>query len=175
MRLAPSIALLFVCLSLGPASCGDPPGEPPPVAEDPQDERCGPASGVVAKVIDGDTVVLESGEKLRYLMVDTPEITNGKDECYGREASDFNAEYVLGQTIEITYDVECEDSYGRLLAYVDAPDGEINTLLVARGYACFLNIPPNGEDRAAEFSAMQEAARDQGAGLWGVCSGACGQ
>ncbi|PCC67751.1 micrococcal nuclease [Nannocystis exedens] len=140
----------------------------------PLQSKCGPTAGRVASVIDGDTIVLESGEKVRYLLVDTPEITNGKRECFGLEARDFNAEYVLGQEIELTYDVECADTYGRLLAYVDVPDGEINSLLIARGYACVLDIPPNGEDRAGEFMAMQRAAQDQKAGLWGMCGDVCG-
>src|SRR5690606_6757391 len=131
---------------------------------EPEVSECGPSVAVIAEVIDGDTVVLDTGERVRYLMVDTPEITNGKDECFGGEARTFNAEYVLGQEVTLTYDVECNDVYGRLLAYVEVPDGEINSLLVARGYACVLNIPPNGEDRVDEFMTMQQSAQDQTAG-----------
>lgn len=134
---------------------------------------CGPARGVVADVIDGDTIVLESGQKVRYLMIDTPEITNGKSDCYGAEARDFNAEYVLGQEVELTYDVECTDAYGRLLAYVEVPDGEMNSLLIARGYACLLSIPPNGADREVEFRDLQRSAQDQRLGLWGSCPNPC--
>lgn len=141
--------------------------------EAPEESKCGPIRAVVEKVIDGDTVVLASGEKVRYLMVDTPEITNGKNECFGQQARDFNAEYVLGKEITLTYDVECADAYDRLLAYVEVPDGELNSLLIARGYACVLDIPPNGEDRAAEFKAMQQAAQEQKAGLWGMCGDVC--
>lgn len=135
--------------------------------------RCGPGTGVVARVIDGDTIELESGEKVRYLMVDAPEVTNGKSECYGAEAREFNAEYVLGQEVSLTYDVECSDRYGRLLAYVEAPDGEMNTLMVARGYACAYYLPPNGEDRQVEFRDLQSTAEQNGVGLWGDCPGAC--
>lgn len=136
--------------------------------------RCGPASGVVAEVIDGDTIVLATGEKLRYLMVDTPEITNGKNECFGHDAREFNAEYVLGQQVELTYDVECTDKYGRLLAYVEAPDGEVNTLLVSRGFACAYHLPPNGDDRAVEFRDLQQSAKASRAGMWAKCVDPCG-
>lgn len=180
-RLSPAAAARLLLLSLGASSLSlaaacDPAGAPAEGSsgEAPEVTRCGPAVGVIAKVIDGDTVVLETGEKVRYLLVDTPEITNGKSECYGGEARDFNAEYVLGQEVALTYDVECTDAYGRLLAYVDAPDGEINSLLIARGYGCVLDLPPNGEDRAGEFKAMQRAAKEQKLGLWGSCSGVCG-
>lgn len=175
-RLSPGAAAggaLVFLLSFGTA-CNEPEPAATTTDEPPETSRCGPVSAEVAEVIDGDTIVLGGGEKVRYLLVDTPEITNGKNECFGAEARNFNAEYVLGRTVELTYDVECEDSYGRLLAYVDAPDGEINSLLVARGYGCVLDIPPNGESRADEFDAMQAAAQEQKAGLWGMCSDVCG-
>lgn len=165
-------------LALGTAACApastDTGGGESETGTDTDAERCGPSSARVVEVIDGDTIVLAGGEKIRYLMVDTPEITNGKNECYGQEARSFNADYVLGQEVALTYDVECTDAYGRLLAYVEVPDGELNALLVARGYACVLNIPPNGEDRAAEFEALQTSAQEQLAGLWGKCSDGCG-
>lgn len=167
----PSI-LAAIVLLLGTPACV--PDDKPGDGDAGQvEERCGPALGVVDRVIDGDTIVLTSGEKIRYLMVDTPEITQGKNECYGQEAADYNAEIVLGQEIELTYDVECTDAYGRLLAYVDAPDGEINSLLVARGYACVLEIPPNGEERASEFASMEDAAAGARMGLWGSCAKPC--
>lgn len=131
--------------------------------------RCGPTRGVVAQVIDGDTIVLGSGEKIRYLMVNTPEISNGKNECFGKEALDYNRGLVHGQEVELAYDVECADQYGRLLAYVTAPDGEVNILMISRGYGCVLEIPPNGADRSVEFASLERAAREQKLGLWGTC------
>jgi micrococcal nuclease len=132
---------------------------------------CGPTRAIVASVIDGDTVVLDSGEKVRYLMVDTPEITSGKHDCYGQEARDYNEELVLGQEIELRYDAECSDNYGRLLAYVDSPDGEVNTLLIERGYGCVLYLPPNGRERESEFATLELEARQSKTGLWGACAG----
>ena len=67
---------------------------------------CGPERGVVADVVDGDTIVLESGERIRYLLVDTPESTGGKDDCYGREARTFNAQLVQGKEVTLTYGEE---------------------------------------------------------------------
>lgn len=165
-------ALVSSLLLLAGASACD-----PERVDKPEDElevpRCGPASGVVVDVIDGDTIVLEGGERVRYLMVDTPESTNGKNECFGIEATGFNAEYVLGKEIELTYDVECTDMYGRLLAYVEAPDGEVNSLLVARGFACAYHLPPNGDDRAVEFRDLQAAAEQARAGMWASCASPC--
>jgi micrococcal nuclease len=130
--------------------------------------RCGPSSGVVARVLDGDTVELESGEKIRYLMVDTPEYS-GTQECYGVEARQFNIDLVEGQKVELRYDSECTDRYDRLLAYVYVDGREINSLLVERGFACTLYIPPNGSDRKDEFEGLESQAKQAGRGLWGVC------
>lgn len=133
------------------------------------EQRCGPATATVEKVIDGDTIVLSTGEKVRYLLIDAPEITNGKNDCYGQEAFEYNRDLVLGQEIALTYDTECTDKYGRLLAYVEGPDGEMNTLLIDRGFACYLYIPPDGDARAAEFESLELGAKQAKRGMWGLC------
>lgn len=134
------------------------------------EERCGPSSGVVDYAVDGDTVVLVSGEHVRYLLVDTPEITEGKNECWGTQASDHNAALVVGQTVTLTYDVECEDIYGRLLAYVEVGDIEVNRELLETGNACMLHIPPNGNGHAQEYQALEDAAKQAELGMWGACA-----
>jgi micrococcal nuclease len=132
------------------------------------DGRCGPNTAVVSRVIDGDTIELEGGETVRYLLVDTPESTT-ETECFGEQAAAFNRELVEGQRVTLSYDEACEDRFGRLLAYVSLGDREINTLLVERGYACVLYIPPDGMARAQEFSDLEAVARAEGRGLWGAC------
>jgi micrococcal nuclease len=132
--------------------------------------HCGPTSGVVDRVIDGDTIVLESGDRVRYILVDTPEVTAGKNECYGAQARDYNQMLVQGQTIAIEYDQECEDQYGRLLAYVSVDDLEINRALVEGGFACILHISPNGDADFAEFQALENTAKQAGVGMWSACA-----
>ena len=131
--------------------------------------ECGPTTGVVARIIDGDTIELASGERIRYLMVNTPETTGGKNECYGENAVRFNTDLVLGKTVDIAYDAVCTDMFDRTLAYVSVAGQEVNRLLVERGFACVLHIPPNGDDRADEFDDLEAAARQQDRGLWGAC------
>lgn len=130
---------------------------------------CGPNQAVVSRVIDGDTVELEGGETVRYLLVDTPEVRGKSAACYGAEARDFNATLVKERKVELGYDEECRDRFGRLLAYVFASGRELNSLLVERGYACVLHIPPNGTGRAKEFRALEQQAKEAGRGLWGQC------
>lgn len=130
---------------------------------------CGPSEGVVARVIDGDTVELETGVKIRYLLMNAPETTNGHNDCYGSNASTFNSDLVLGKSVELAYDVECQDRFGRTLAYVTVGGQEVNTLMVERGFACVLHIPPDGDDRFDEFKGLEDAAKAANRGLWGQC------
>jgi len=152
LPLAASLAALACC---GPNGGGE--------------DECGPTEAVVARIVDGDTVELEGGEKIRYLMVDTPEITSGHDDCYGTEARDYNAQLVEGQQVTLRYDEECLDRYDRLLAYVELGGREVNAMLVERGYACVLYIPPNGTARRDEFEALEAEAQAERRGMWGAC------
>jgi micrococcal nuclease len=130
--------------------------------------RCGPREAVVDRVIDGDTIVA-GGRTIRYLLVDAPEITSGHADCYGDNAAQFNADLVLGKTVELDYDTDCDDRFGRALAFVRVAGRDVSRLLVERGYACVLHIPPDGDDRADEFAAVQAAAKSARRGLWGAC------
>ena len=137
-------------------------------------ERQADASRIPARVTrhtDGDTLWLSGVGKVRLIGVDTPEVY-GEAECFGREASAFVRRLLpLGARVEYTLGVERRDRYGRALAYLDTEDGRfVNLLLVRRGYAQPLTIPPN--DRFADrFVAAAGRARERGAGLWEA--GAC--
>jgi micrococcal nuclease len=123
----------------------------------------------VSRVIDGDTIELESGERVRYLLVDTPESTSDV-ECWGPEAKEANRVLVEGQIVELEYDEECTDGYERLLAYVSLDGRLVNEVIIERGHGCVLHIPPNGEDRVEAMRAAEEHARQHRNGLWGACS-----
>jgi len=132
-------------------------------------EPCGPSKAVVAKVIDGDTVELENGEKVRYLLVNTQEITHGKNECFGSEAAKFNSDLVLGKEIKLKYPEACRDRFSRYLAYVEVDGLDVNALLVERGYACTYFVAPSGAERLSEFDKLELDARAAKRGLWGSC------
>ena len=108
---------------------------------------------------------------MRLIGVDTPEVY-GRVECFGRAASAFVRQLVpLGARVRYSLGVERRDRYGRALAYLYTDDGRfVNLLLVRRGYAQPLTIPPN--DRfAARFVEAAHKARARGVGLW--AAGAC--
>jgi micrococcal nuclease len=104
---------------------------------------------------------------VRLIGVDTPEVY-GQVECYGHEASAFVERAVpLGSSVRYRLGVEERDRYGRALAYLWLSDGRfLNRLLVARGYAQPMTIPPNVE-YADLFVRTARRARGAGRGLWG--------
>jgi micrococcal nuclease len=130
-------------------------------------------SARVTKHTDGDTLWLSGIGKVRFIGVDTPEVY-GEVECYGREASAFVERTVpLGSDVRYRLGVDERDRYGRALAYLWLRDGRfLNRLLVARGYAQPMTIPPNVE-YADMFVGAARRARVAGLGLWGRpgCSG----
>lgn len=130
-----------------------------------------PASGVVVKVFDGDTVLLGSGEKVRYLGIDAPEVAHGNTpaDCHGLEAKALNERLVLRQRVDLRYDGAQIDSHGRLLAYVHLPDGRcVNSELVLQGCAVVFRSA-EGFSRFHELLAHQKAAIRSQRGLWGQC------
>jgi micrococcal nuclease len=130
---------------------------------------CGPSEAIVERVIDGDTIVVTGGVTVRYLLVDAPEITGGHHDCFGASAAQFNTDLVRGKRVELDYDVVCDDRFGRTLAYVRVGGVDVSRLLLERGYACVLHIPPDGDARADELAAVEATAARERRGLWGAC------
>ena len=126
----------------------------------------------MTRVVDGDTVELSGIGQVRLIGADTPEV-HGGTECFGREASGFTRRTLEGSPrVRYRLGVEERDRYGRALAYVWLDDGRmLNGLLVERGYALALTIPPN-VDYAERFAAAVSRARRRGRGLWS--EDACG-
>ncbi len=126
------------------------------------------ATPYVKKVYDGDTVVLSTGEHLRYLGVDAPEIDHqgGKSDFLAHEARELNAKLVQGKQIRLEFDQERNDPHGRLLAYAFLENGDmVNDLLVRKGLARVLAKPPN----LKHFSLLldsQRRAMAQRVGIW---------
>jgi len=118
--------------------------------------------------VDGDTAVLSTGERVRYIGVDTPEIHHPRRpvEPYAREAKEFNRRLVEGKRVRLEFDVQRYDKYERLLAYVYLEEGTfVNAELLAQGYAQLLTIPPNVKHTDL-FVKLQREARKAGRGLW---------
>lgn len=127
----------------------------------------------VESVVDGDTIVVAGGTRVRLLGVDTPETKDPRKpvQCFGVEASAHTSSLVEpGTPVRLVYDVERLDQYGRTLAYVYRQvDGLfVNAALVAEGFALVATFPPNVA-HVEEFTALARVAREGGRGLWSAC------
>ncbi len=123
---------------------------------------------LVTKVIDGDTIVLDNGEVVRYIGIDTPEIrahSKGGPDCYALEAKVRNKELVLNKKVRLVKDVSNRDRYHRLLRYVYVGDTFINETLVREGYAKVATYPPDVK-YVDLFRQAEQEARQRGRGLW---------
>ncbi len=134
-----------------------------------RDERTSPAPAgttacLVIRVYDGDTITCDGGRRVRLLLIDTPEMDQG---AFGRLARNALLALVpLGTTVQLEYDVQTTDRYGRDLAYVHAPGvGMVNLALARQGFAMVAVYPPNVRHVDAIRAAV-ERARAERRGLW---------
>lgn len=123
----------------------------------------------VTFVYDGDSILLESGERVRYLGIDTPEVDNedGKMEFMAHEAREFNKKMLKGVHIRLEHDRKKRDRYGRLLAYVFLKNGTmLNELLVRKGLAHVMFKDKNDKYRDLLLRS-QRLAMEKKLGIWG--------
>jgi len=135
-----------------------------------------PAQAVVAEVIDGDTIELVSGERVRYLGINAPEVRvkrgsrwAAQPQPYGKEATAFNRKLVQGKEVQLEYDTEIEDDYGRLLAYVRIDSVLVNEELVKEGLALVDVRMPNVKYQK-DLLRSQKKAKTQEIGIWAAAA-----
>jgi micrococcal nuclease len=127
----------------------------------------------VVRIVDGDTLVVTGGVRVRLIGINTPESVDPRRpvECFGKEASAALARLVPpGTPVRLDYDVERTDEFGRTLAYLyRTSDGLfVNAALVEGGYAQPATYPPNVA-HAGELAALADRARQGNAGFWSAC------
>lgn len=124
----------------------------------------------VTRVIDGDTIEIEGGERVRYIGIDTPETMDPRKpvQCFGVEASNKNKELVEGKMVRLEKDITDRDKYNRLLRYVYVGDIFINLELVKQGFAYSYSYPPDIKYQE-QFVKAQQEAREAKRGLWSAC------
>ena len=126
------------------------------------------AKPYVRQVYDGDTMALSTGEHVRYIGVDAPEIDHqgDKSDFLAHEARQLNAKLVQGKPVRLELDLERNDRHGRLLAYVFLENGDmVNELLVRKGLARVLPKPPNLKYSSLLLDSQRRAMAER-IGLW---------
>ena len=127
----------------------------------------------VIQVVDGDTLGLDGGERLRLIGVDTPETKDPRRpvQYFGREATDFTKRAVEGQRIRVEFDqanaaTGHKDKYGRTLGYVfrDEDGMFLNAEIIRQGFGhAYTRFPFK---HARDFRELERDARSRNVGLW---------
>jgi micrococcal nuclease len=125
---------------------------------------------LVKRVIDGDTIELTDGRKVRYIGINSPEIVDPEHpvECFGQEAKAENSKLVEGKVVQMEKDVSETDKYGRLLRYIYVDAIFMNDYLVRQGFAYATTYPPDIRNSNLIHLAQTEA-RINNRGLWSSC------
>jgi endonuclease YncB( thermonuclease family) len=153
---------LAACNSSSPTSAPTKPdstatGPPPPPALH------------VDHVIDGDTIKLDNGDRIRLVQIDAPE-TDG--ECYGKKAGRVLGKLLPpGTEVRSVRDPSLDniDRYGRKLRYIFKGDTNINLVLVKKGAASVWYYRGDKGQYADQLLTAAKHARRAGRGAWGVC------
>ena len=164
---------LFVALAAVAGACQSPDANARPSNSTPVESRI-PTQQAIAKgptiectisrVADGDTVYCGSTGRIRLLMIDAPELSQGAP---GREAQDALEDLLpVGTHVTVETDVRARDSYKRLLGYIYLDDGRmVNEEMAKSGYVTALVYPPNVKYDSKIRAAVKQA-RDAKRGLW---------
>jgi len=128
----------------------------------------------VVKVVDGDTIDIDIGDaeknftRVRLWGIDAPESTSRYSNVmyFGPEAAEFTAKLALGRQVTIyLQEHNTRGKYGRLLAYVQLPDGRfLNEVLVSGGFA--YADPRFRHSLYQKYKQLESSARRQKKGLW---------
>ena len=124
----------------------------------------------VAKVYDGDTIVLKNGEKVRLLGINTPEIESRyrQGEAGGYVAKKWLQDKLKQGDVYLEYDQKKRDKYNRLLAHLFLPSGEhLNKLMLEQGLAVLSIIPPNLRYVDVLIEAEMQA-QEEGLAMWSM-------
>lgn len=132
-------------------------------------ETTKPRTFAVARVIDGDTIDLDTGDRIRLVQIDAPE---KEGECYNRAATGLLRKLLPeGTALRLRADraLGKRDRYGRLLRYVFKGKRNINLVLVQKGAASVWFFNGDRGRYAAKLARAADQARNHGRGAWGAC------
>lgn len=131
---------------------------------------------LVTKVVDGDTIVVEGNQTVRFIGIDTPETVDPRRPvgCYGKEASNETKKLLTNKNIILQKDISDKDKYNRILRYIYLPleNGQtlfVNDYLIRQGFGKVLTYPPDVK-YDTQFREAEAQAKMDKKGLWGRCN-----
>jgi endonuclease YncB( thermonuclease family) len=133
------------------------------------------SAGIVASVVDGDTIHLRDGRKVRIVQVDAPEsYPPERAQCWGSQAADaLRARLPVGSKVDLSRDpaLDDHDQYGRLLRDVSFEGTDLGVWLVAHGHALPYFFHGDRGRHADELLTAAKVAQDAKLGMWRRCRG----
>lgn len=124
----------------------------------------------VRRAIDGDTIQLASGARIRLQGINTPEtvMPNHPIEAWGPEASQFTKDFInkANYRVRLTFSLERKDKYDRFLAFVWNGDVMLNEELIRAGLAYARRDYRYSGIMKKRFTKAQEEAKRAGRGIW---------
>ena len=163
-----AILLLLILFQIGREALLSP--DPEPILEEGMVQ--------VQRVVDGDTLLLTNGVRVRLMGVDTPECVkpNSPVEPFGLEASAYTKAAIEASRyqVRLRLDREREDKFGRKLAYVYVFNPEqneyrlLNEDLIRLGLGRALLTFNYSSSMKTRFERAQNAAIQESRGIWGL-------
>ncbi|MEO8578131.1 MAG: thermonuclease family protein [Gemmatimonadales bacterium] len=170
--MAVSVRALFIALGAAAGACQSPDANARTSNAAPAQSRVAKQTAAkgptiectISRIADGDTVYCGSMGRIRLLMIDAPELSQG---AAGRQAQDALADIMpVGSHVTIETDVRARDTYQRILGYIYLEDGRmVNEEMAKSGYVTALVYPPNVKYDVRIRAAVKEA-RDAKRGLY---------
>ncbi|MFK7997453.1 MAG: thermonuclease family protein [Granulosicoccus sp.] len=153
----PSAFLIFTCLLLSA----------PLLARECQSGLT-QTNAVASRVVDGDTLVLNTQQRVRIIGLNTLEMNAGspQDRYWASQATKTLNDLVTGKPVTLLAGRDRKDRYGRLLAHVRLPDGvDVAQELIRQGLAIAVGV---GKNTACSESnrVLENQARSQRLGIW---------
>jgi len=123
----------------------------------------------VTDIHDGDTLTIATGEKVRFLQIDTPEISPA--ECYGHEARKALVNLIGNSLVNLESDSVSDnnDRFGRILRYVKVGKTNINLKLVEIGAATPYFYNGEKGKYSSQLLKAAQTAKSKKIGLWKKC------
>ena len=121
----------------------------------------------VARVIDGNSIVLDDGFEVELLGVISPQAVGSKqvEDRFGEAAKELVQRMAEGKRVRLEYDPTVEESNGAAPAYVYLEGGILlNSEIIRRGYGRAAS--GNGYRYKEQFEESEREARKAGRGLW---------
>lgn len=130
----------------------------------------------ISRVIDGDTVDLEGGKRVRLIGIDAPEMwmdpptatQSGRAGCFAEESKNKLKELVENKEVRLEKDVSETDKYDRLLRYVFVGEENVSEVIIRDGFARLATYPPDTK-YYAKLKIVEKEAKEKRLGLWGMC------